>query len=1311
MAGRIKGITIEIGGETTGLQNALKDVNKKSSELSKELKDIERLLKFNPGNVEALAQKQQLLTQQIENTTKKLDSLKSAQQQVQAQFESGAINEEQYRAFRREIEFTEGQLNGFKNSLAGLKAEQEKAASSTRQLETLFSATGKSVDDFADALGNRLVNAIKNGTASSRQLEQAIEIIGREALGAEADIGKLQQTLRSVDDGNSIQNIRNDLRQLSQEADQTGESVKELGVELENVLGGIVAGGGIQEVIGQALDMSELKTKIDITFDVPESSKRSVEDAVRTVIAYGGDAEEALEGVRRQWALNKDASDAANTEIIKGAANIASSYSQIDFTELIQETNEIGSELNISNKEALGLVNSLLKIGFPPEQLDIIAEYGQQLRRVGYTAQEVQSIMASAASQKSWNIDNLLDGLKEGRIRSVEMARGLSNSMKDSIRDVVDDTEKMSDEQISAMQKGFAKQESALAKSFSNQEKALSKSHSQRQNALAKSLDAEYNAVSKSYDNQQKNLEKKLSAQYEAASKNYDRQQKALEKSLEAELKAFEKSSEQKIKLIDKEYMARLKVIDEEKYNRLKAVDDQINSLDAKTAAEDKYFKDRENAEKRADLKVKISKAKNEEERQAAIKALRDLEEKMQLDKIREERKNQIDRLKEEKDGIKEASDAKKEALKSDIDSRKEQVKEQINNEKEALKERQQEQKEAFQQNKQENLKAISESNKAQLDSLREVNQANLSALKESHNNRKQALSERLSDEMDAVREAHRDELESFKEMNAEKLELAKNPPDSAAVKEIFSQLEGWGKAIAKGGEEGKQAFVDMVKWLDQIDDAALREAIGVELFGTMFEDQGQNIINTILQTEEKQADLKKGIDDLQESANKMDASPMVKWKDAMKELKEALEPVLLIVADVVSAFAGFISAHPVLAAAITAITVAIGILVGICAALAPVIFLATSGAITFAGVMAVLTSPITLVVAAIAGLIAIWVLFGDKIMEIYNKYFKPTIDQIVSIIVGTLQPVFEQGFAIIKDVVKDAFEIIKRVWDEILSPVFSAIGSIIKTVLLPAFKFVFSAIGSVVSDAFSGIKNMWNNVLKPILNGIIDFISGVFSGNWEKAWGGIVKIFSGVFEGIKTAAKAPINAVVSMLNGLIEGINSIEMPDWVPFVGGSKPSIPRIPMLATGGHVLGDGSFIAGEAGPELFTKRGNRVSVTPLSSNEKSLGITGTMSRLIGDMSYSMASSMKELSGLKSVMSNVYGSMASSSQAMSRNASQSTVDGNSSSNANKSDSYNFADMFRGSTFVVREEADVQKLAVELGKYVKASGRRVGQL
>ncbi|PGV62777.1 hypothetical protein B1R38_14080 [Bacillus cereus] len=403
MAGRIKGITIEIGGNTQPLQNALKDVNKQSDALAKELKDVERLLKFDPGNIEALSQKQQLLTQQIENTTQKLDKLKAAEQQVQAQFQNGKISEEQYRAFRREIEFTERSLNGLKNKLGNMKAEQENVASSTRQLETLFRATGKSVDDFAGALGNRLVNAIRNGTATSRQLEQAIGIIGREALGTEADIEKLQRALRSVAAGNSIQQVRNELRDLQQEAGRTEKKFEGLKVGLENVIGGMAAGGGISTAIEKAMDMSKLKTKIDITFDVPESSKKSVEEAIRGVTAYGVDAEASLEGVRRQWALNKDISDEANAAIVRGAAAISASYEGIDFTELIQETYEIGNELGITQDSALGMVDALLKMGFPPEQLDIIAEYGSQLTRAGFKAEEVQAIMEAGVETGSWN--------------------------------------------------------------------------------------------------------------------------------------------------------------------------------------------------------------------------------------------------------------------------------------------------------------------------------------------------------------------------------------------------------------------------------------------------------------------------------------------------------------------------------------------------------------------------------------------------------------------------------------------------------------------------------------------------------------------------------------------------------------------------------------------------------------------------------------------------------------------------------------------------------------------------------------------
>lgn len=446
MAGkRIKGITIELDGETKGLEKALSNVNKKSTALQSELKDVEHLLKFNPSNVEALAQKQKLLTDQIENTTEKLNQLKNAEKQVQAQFAKGDITEEQYRAFRREIEFTEGSLNGLNNKLASLKSEQEKVGTSTKQLNTLFEAIGKSVDDFSDSLGSGLTNAIKKGTATSKQLETAIQKIGKEALGAEADLDKMKKALSSVDDGASLKNVRKELNKVSKEADEAKGSIAEFNVELENMLGAAVAGGGISGAVEKALDITSLDTKIEISMEVPEESKEAVRDAINVVKSYGVDAEGALEGVRRQWALNKDASDSSNAAIIKGAGMITAAYSGIDFTELIQETNEIANELNISNEEALGLTKSLLNIGFPPEQLDIIAEYGKQLYDAGFNAQEVQAIMAAGVETGTWNIDNLLDGLKEGRIKLAEFGQEVPKATADLLKNTDISTKQLQD--------------------------------------------------------------------------------------------------------------------------------------------------------------------------------------------------------------------------------------------------------------------------------------------------------------------------------------------------------------------------------------------------------------------------------------------------------------------------------------------------------------------------------------------------------------------------------------------------------------------------------------------------------------------------------------------------------------------------------------------------------------------------------------------------------------------------------------------------------------------------------------------------
>lgn len=138
---KIKGLTIELDGDTTKLGKALESVNKKSSDLSSELGEINRLLRLDPGNAELLAQKQKILADAVDNTSDKLKTLKEAERQVQAQFERGEVSEDQVRALRREIVATEGKLNSYKGAVKdtanALKDMADKAEANTKAADLL----------------------------------------------------------------------------------------------------------------------------------------------------------------------------------------------------------------------------------------------------------------------------------------------------------------------------------------------------------------------------------------------------------------------------------------------------------------------------------------------------------------------------------------------------------------------------------------------------------------------------------------------------------------------------------------------------------------------------------------------------------------------------------------------------------------------------------------------------------------------------------------------------------------------------------------------------------------------------------------------------------------------------------------------------------------------------------------------------------------------------------------------------------------------------------------------------------------------
>lgn len=201
----------------------------------------------------------------------------------------------------------------------------------------------------------------------------------------------------------------------------------------------------------------------------------------------------------------------------------------------------------------------------------------------------------------------------------------------------------------------------------------------------------------------------------------------------------------------------------------------------------------------------------------------------------------------------------------------------------------------------------------------------------------------------------------------------------------------------------------------------------------------------------------------------------------------------------------------------------------------------------------------------------------------------KPIIQDVFSFITGTVVPIILQTFTAAAPTIAS---IITNLGSAIMTGM-QIIGSAIQTVM-PVIQSIISAIMTVGSvaipavlagfQAFSAGINAVMTAIQGIFQGLITFVTGVFTGNWAAAWEGVKQVFGNAFDALVELCKAPINAVISIINTAISGINNlgITIPEWVPVVGGKAFSIniPQMPMLANGGFTTG--ASIAGEAGTE---------------------------------------------------------------------------------------------------------------------------------
>lgn len=200
------------------------------------------------------------------------------------------------------------------------------------------------------------------------------------------------------------------------------------------------------------------------------------------------------------------------------------------------------------------------------------------------------------------------------------------------------------------------------------------------------------------------------------------------------------------------------------------------------------------------------------------------------------------------------------------------------------------------------------------------------------------------------------------------------------------------------------------------------------------------------------------------------------------------------------------------------------------------------------------------------------------------------TLIPIITAVVSALNPVTLAIGAVIAVIV-----LLIKNWDTVKETM-QKFDDFLQEIFAKDFTEVFGPVlGEALNAFFQNVENIWNSI-KQIFNGIVTFISGVFAGDWEKAWEGIKDIFEGVFKAFEALAKAPLNAVIGAINGLIGGVESglnkiIEMingidfdiPDWVPVFGGKsfdinipKVKSVKIPYLAQGAVIPPNAPFMA---------------------------------------------------------------------------------------------------------------------------------------
>ena len=358
MPSTIKGITVKIAGDTIDLQKSLKAVQSSSASLQSELSAVNRQLKFDPDNTVLLAQKQEVLKEQIENSKSALDRLLEVQNQVEEQAKNGEISTEQYRAYQREVEKTKSKLNSFNEQLDKTRDEFDKVANGIENLEDKSNKT---------------------------------------------DLSKVKKEMDEVK--SSADNLKS----------AVGDALKEAGAAATAVGGAVT--GAIVSANGEQKALNSLQAQAGLTAEEMTKYKDVLEDVYKG--NFGESQEEVANVLALIKQTTNETNPSKLKDMTENLFTLRDTY-DYDFVETLRAVNMLMEQFGVTGDEAFNLIAQGSQKGLNKngDLLDTINEYSVHYKQLGYDANEFFNSLENGSKAGTFSIDKLGDAMKEFGIRS-----------------------------------------------------------------------------------------------------------------------------------------------------------------------------------------------------------------------------------------------------------------------------------------------------------------------------------------------------------------------------------------------------------------------------------------------------------------------------------------------------------------------------------------------------------------------------------------------------------------------------------------------------------------------------------------------------------------------------------------------------------------------------------------------------------------------------------------------------------------------------------------------------------------------------